>query len=55
MIGEIAMKPKAPKDLPAKSPVNVKGGKLVANDNITLLRTAALRIRRNETPRTVTT
>ena len=38
MIGEIAMKPKAPKDLPAKSPVNVKGGKLVANDNITLLR-----------------
>jgi len=29
---------KTPRDLPAKSPVNVKGGKLVCNDNMTLLR-----------------
>jgi len=48
-------KSKTPRDLPAKSPVNVKGGKLVGNDNVTLLRAGALRIRRNETPRRATT
>jgi hypothetical protein len=35
------MRPKAGKDLTPKAPTKVKGGRLVANDNITLVRSHA--------------